>query len=212
MSVWREASWESLESGADADPRWAEYGEYARLRAAGLRDQALEAADQAARDLAIADEATRWAFTAWIFTDILKDGTVRSMVLPHPLEAVALATLWNAHAAGDPHAARWLARWFPTEVMASRDYATDAVGDFLREVVRASPQDKDLRAMLASHLITWVRSDTADLAHDRYDGDPAADLRRLDEAEGLLDAGGPELAALANLRASITDWVARQPP
>lgn len=208
MSAWREASWASLESGSHADPRWAEYGDYARLRAAGLRRQALDAAERTAETLAAADEATRWAFASWIFTDVLGPRTVQSMVLPHPLEQIVLDTLWQAHDAHEPRAAEWLVRWFPVEVMASRGYAPDAVGHFLRDAVLTCPNDPMLRTMLASHLITWVRSDTADLDHGRYDGDPQADLARLDEAESLLEAESGDLASIAALRATVTGWIA----
>jgi hypothetical protein len=212
MAAWRQESWVALQRGEHVDPRWSAYGEYARLRGEGLREQALQAASRCATSLAEGDEATRWDFTSWLCRDVLSARTTLSMVLPHPLETVVLEALWHAHAQGSGPATRWLVQWFPVEVMASRDYATDALGDFLREGLAASPADEALQGALADHLLAWVRTDVADLAHDRYDGDPRADLARLAEAETLVSPGDARRDECAHLRQTITNWKERSGP
>ncbi len=211
MSNWRAGSWEALARGQHGDPRWPAYGEYARLRTAGLRREALAAAEQCADQLAAADAASRWEFTAWLCREILVPGVTRSMVLPHSLEGIVLAALWEAHDRREACATAWLVQWFPVEVMAHLDYTTDAIGEFLRRAVVAQPMDGSLRSLLAEHLVAWVRQDTADLANGRYAGDPSADLQRLTEADTLLDAGSPVRVDVERLRRTISDWISRLP-
>lgn len=209
MTAWRQESWVALQRGEQVDPRWSAYSDYARLRGEGLREQALQAASRCAADLDEGDEATRWDFTSWLCREVLSARTTRSMVLPHPLEAVVLKALWRARAEGRGDATRWLVRWFPDEVMASRDYATDALGDVLREGLTSSPADEALQGALADHLLAWVRTDVADLAHDRYDGDPEADLARLAEADSLVSPSDSRRVQIADLRQLIAEWKAR---
>lgn len=211
MSNWRAGSWDALALGQHGDPRWPQYGEYARLRTAGLRSEALAAADQCAANLASADDAMRWEFTAWLCTEMLGPGVTRSMVLPHPLEGIVLGALWEANDRGEARATAWLVQWFPVQVMAHLENITDAIGEFLRRAVIAQPMDGSLRSLLAEHLVAWVRQDTADLAKGRYDGDPSADLQRLAEADTLLEAGSPVRVEVERLRRIVSDWISRHP-
>ena len=209
MATWREESWAALQRGEHVDPRWSAYADYARLRSKGLRQQALQAAERCARSLAEADEQTRWDFTSWLCRDVMSARTTRSMAIPQALEIVVLETLWQAHAQGTSSAARWLVQWFPVEVMASVDYADDALGTFLRRALSASPTDEALRDALADHLVAWVRTDIADLAHGRYDGDPQADLARLSEAGAVLSEDDTRRVEIHALRQTIEAWLAQ---
>ena len=207
--MWREGSWQSLQAGSRCDPRWPEYAEYARLRSAGLRDAALREADLLAASLMTQDTRTCWAFTSWIFQEVMGPSTVKSMVLPQPLEQVVLETLWSS--LGNVQAWQWLAQWFPINVAESRGSSTDALRDFLREGLMKHPSDPLLSQMLARHLIAWVKIDTADLSNGRYDGDPNADLERLTEAAGLISGDDPLNASISELQATVTSWLNREP-
>lgn len=209
MIVWREQSWEALVRGEQCDPRWSDYGRYAQLRARGLRDEALAAAVRCAEALNAQDDSTRSQFTAWVCSQVLAEGVVRSMVLPHPIEQVVLRELWIGQARNDARATVWLVRWFPVQVMASQKYAVDSIGDFLRNACLHDPSNRELRAMLAAHLVRWVRADVADLAHGRYDGEPEMDLLRLDEAEDLVSVGDAIMGEIVNLRETVRSYLRR---
>jgi len=189
--LWRDVSWQALARGEMCEPRWAEFGQYAQLRSQGLRQEALRVADRFAAALQAGSESDRWDFTCWVCSQVLSVGVIRSMILPQPIEGVVLQALWDAQVNADARATVWLVRWFPVEVMAHLDFAADSIGDFLRSALSAHPTNIEIRAMLAGHLVQWVRSDTADLHHGRYDGDPNADLVRLREAESLVDKTDP---------------------
>lgn len=209
MVPWRDASWQALARGEAGDPRWAEFGHYAQLRSQGLRQEALRVADGFAATLQAGSAFDRWDFTCWVCSEVLEVGVVRSMILPQPIETVVLQELWQAQAEGDARAAVWLVRWFPVEVMAHLDFSPDSIGDFLRSALRAQPTSLEIRSMLAQHLVQWVRSDTADLHHGRYDGDPNADLLRLREAESLVDETDPLNADINVLRQLVAKHVRR---
>lgn len=129
-------------------------------------------------------------------------------VLPHQLRDIALSALWDAHADGQSWATEALIDWFPAEIMAEYDYCTDAVRVLLTRAVAAHPGDAVLSALLARHLLTWVRHDIADLAHGRYDGNPYEDLARLAEARGLVGADDPMIGEIDEVRAVVANWVA----
>lgn len=207
MVLWRDASWQALAQGEACDTRWAEFGQYARLRAQGLRQEALRVADGLGAALQAGPETDRWDFTCWVCSQLLSVDVVRSMILPYPLERVVLQELWHAQANGDARATVWLVRWFPLEVVANQHFASDSIGDFLRSALIANPKSIEMQAVLARHLVQWVRSDTADLYHGRYDGEVNADLARLNEAESLVDRDDPLLTDIDELRKLITKHV-----
>lgn len=217
---------DALRLAAQLGDAWPAYARYAELRLAGRRDEALAALRAWAP--ALAEPAVAERFTAWLFSAVVEPEAPRArrdapagarpppvvprpVIVPHPLEAPVLAALWRAYARGEEAATMALAAWFPVEVMAARGHAADAVGAMLDEAALAvgSPA---LRRFAALHHLRWVAVDAADLAHGRYDGDPAADLGRLDRAEAWLPDGDPARAELAALRARVQAWVAARSP
>jgi hypothetical protein len=189
------------------DARWSSYADYARLRLSGLRADALAAADQCARQ--VVGSGAGDDFTRWIFAEVVRPGIRLTLVLPEQLRGIALPALWRAHDAGQTWATEALLAWFPVEVMAAESYCDDPVREFLRRAVAAFPDDAVLRRLLARHLLTWVRQDTVDIAHGRYDGDPHADLSRLAEARGLAaDARDPLVDEIEEVRGAVNGWIA----
>lgn len=211
MPVWREASWEALARGEHCDPRWSAYGEYAELRSQGLRQEALVAAQRCAGTLLSSNMQLRWEFTSWVCTQLLAPGAVRSVVIPHQLESIVVDELWAANERGDAHAALWLARWFPVEVMARYEYVTDAIGELLRNAHQKIPQSTELRRALSEHLVNWVQIDAADLVNNRFDGDVDADLQRLSDALALVSPSDPIAQQAATLRTEIIEWKLKTP-
>lgn len=188
------------------DPRWSAYADYTRLRNAGLRKDALAAATDCARQ--IVDAGAQGDFTRWLFGEIVRPRIPLTPVLPHQLREIALPALWDAHADGQSWATKALIDWFPAEVMAAYDYCTDAVRVMLTRALAEHPGDVVLSALLARHLLTWVRHDIADLARGRYDGDPREDLARLAEARGLIGADDPMGGEIEQVRAVVEHWIA----
>jgi len=216
---------DALRLAAQLVDAWPGYGRYAALRLVGRRDEAL-AALQAWLPV-LADPGVADRFATWLFEDVVRPEVCRArsdapagprlppfvpraVVVPHPVHAPVLAALWRGHARGDEAATMALAAWFPVDVMAARDHETDAVGAMLDEAAQTSASPA-LRRFAALHHLRWVAADVADLAHGRYDGDPASDLARLARADAWLAVDDAARADLVALRAQVEAWVAARP-
>ncbi len=199
--------WATLEAASPTcDPRWSVYNDYARLRLAGLRADALDAAGRCAAQ--VVDAGAEDDFTRWMFVAVVRPGIRLTVALPQQLRVIALPALWRAYAAGQEWATAALLAWFPVEVMAAENYCNDPVREFLSRAVTAHPDDAGLRRLLARHLLTWVRQDIVDVVHGRYDGDPHADLIRLAEAGDLIvDAGDALFDEIAEVRGVVAGWL-----
>ncbi len=209
--VWRGATFEALRRAvATTADRWPDYAAFAALQERGLRQDALARLRGFASGLAGQTHDTRWAFVQWLFDahDFATEIVFEALV-PFPLRAVLIDTLQTERAKGTAFAFLILARHFAQDA-APRQPDTDAVEALLREGLAHHPKDLPLRISLSAHLLGIVQFHGHHWFESRYLGIPSADLRRLAEAESVLEGIEPTplRAAIQQTRALLHAWCA----
>jgi hypothetical protein len=196
-------------AASTADPRWAGYAEYCRLRILGLRDQALAALD------AFIDSATAWPladkvfFARWVLHATgYGHGDIAA---PSPLFRMLLAPALTEHAALNPV-----------------DADSVAILGYLHQPSEMHPQSEtnpleayeaalaiDPENALAARL--FVRTVLCDVSYAQHElpwgylGDPADDIRLLDRAIALANDTVIH-AELGEMRERAHDAVAKGTP
>ena len=173
-----------------ASAQWPRYAAFATLQEKGLRRQALEEVRAFSTELATSSLDVRWPFVSWLFGDVMSPQVVVEALVPFPLKTeVVLPTLREKRAQPlpCPEAYVWAADYFTADLVNDRPGAADPRGELLREGLHRAPSDVRLKRCLAEHLVGLVEYNQHHLFESSYLGDPDLDLRRLDEALGLLD-------------------------
>lgn len=194
---WRMNEYDALEYVAvETRERWPLYAEYARLRAAGLRQQALGFVDQFATTLEGESWPTRWPFVEWIYRQAIPGSSVAAVLTPHPLLSRVIApTLWHATQSSEdarPEAFVWLGRFAPSALAATGG----SFEQLLRQGLQRFPDDDSLRRELAGVLIGGAEDRAHYLDESVYRGDPAQTAVDLTEAKELLLLVRAESSAL----------------
>jgi hypothetical protein len=167
---------------AGVEPRWRHYAEYCRLRALGLRREALQALDTFVADAANWSLAERVAFAKWVGR--AADHESNSLCLPHPLIHGLLAPAVAEQAELDPadaEAQLLLAIWGDPSGGWPVDRYLAAIG--------LDPANAMISRIFVRAVLEWTGYAQHELPHG-YLGDPGADAELLELAIASMQASG----------------------
>jgi hypothetical protein len=167
---------------AKAEPRWRHYAEYCRLRAGGLRREALQALDAFLVDAAGWPLAERSTFAKWVGRTA--DHESNSLCLPHPLIHRLLTPAAAEQAALDPADA---------EAQLLLAVYGDSSGtppvDLYRVAVALDPANAMISRIFVRAVLRWTGYAQHELPHG-YLGDPDEDAELLERAIASMQASG----------------------
>jgi hypothetical protein len=167
---------------AGVEPRWRHYAEYCRLRALGLRREALQALDTFVANAADWPLAERVAFAKWVGR--AADHERQSPCLPHSLIHGLLAPAAAEQAALDPAdaEARLLLAVFG-------DPSGAWPVDRYRAAIALDPANAMISRIFVRAVLQWTGYAQHELPHG-YLGDPDEDAELLELAIASMQASG----------------------
>jgi hypothetical protein len=202
-----------------AQPEWYDYAAYCRARESGLRRAAFDHLSAFLRSIKAESVDRQRTFVNWVCEHLLESEPDGSSLLPEPLLAQFVLPTLNEWSKQEPQSAvpvRWLG-----VLISSHGYSGMRCGfhrpdqtaqAMLRDAIRLDPQDQIARIRLLECCIGALDFNAHHLP-EAYLGEPAADLRAIEDADALtahvLD---PEQKArlrgeLQSARQLLEDWI-----
>lgn len=167
---------------AGSEPRWRHYAEYCRLRARGLRREALQALNAFLADAADWSLAERVAFAKWVGR--AADHESNSLCLPHPLLRELLVPAAAEQAGLDPadaEAQLLLAVW--------ADPSGGWPVDRYLAAIALDPANAMISRIFVRAVLQWTGYAQHELPHG-YLGDPDEDADLLEQAIASMQESG----------------------